>query len=282
MKSTQDYTFEVSISYQSFDHKPNRGTEIPKLTFAKQTINVNGFLQYLLAGHCYAPIFSSDEFTMSGKKDCNYRYSYFVSIDIDHTDVEMNAMVDKLAYKPTIAYTSCSNGLGGKFSYRLIYCFENRIEGTKEYYNQVYSILDVNGLSVNDIDKRSLKLSHCATVIFAHLLCTLTGKPTVIFALVSALKPDLVNAPLTEHAGCGIVVMQQSTAQSVNDCLKALLVLFRGVMLASIVALVNDTDAHDGKITVLDCIDKLLRFLFRLDAANLTSRIVAQNLAKSA
>ena len=159
MKSTQDYTFEVSISYQSFDHKPNRGTEIPKLTFAKQTINVNGFLQYLLAGHCYAPIFSSDEFTMSGKKDCNYRYSYFVSIDIDHTDVEMNAMVDKLAYKPTIAYTSCSNGLGGKFSYRLIYCFENRIEGTKEYYNQVYSILDVNGLSVNDIDKRSLKAS---------------------------------------------------------------------------------------------------------------------------
>ena len=159
MKTTTDYNFEVCISDQAFDHKPNRITEVPKLHFTKKTVDVDDFLNYMIEGRCYTPIFSSDSFGMYGKTDINYRYSYLVSLDIDHTQVPMKDMVDKLEYKPTFAYTSCNDGKDGEYKYRLVYCFDDKIEGIGEYYNYVYSILDSNKLSIDDIDKRSLKAS---------------------------------------------------------------------------------------------------------------------------
>lgn len=159
MKTTNDYKFEVCISDRGYDHKPDRTTEVPKLHFSKRTIDVDDFLQYIHEGYCYTSIYTFDTFGMSGKTDNNYRYSYLVSIDIDHTQVPMNDMVDKLEYKPTLAYTSCNDGKDGECKYRLVYCFDDRIKGVGEYYNYVYSILDSNKLSIDDIDKRSLKAS---------------------------------------------------------------------------------------------------------------------------
>lgn len=159
MRTTTDYKFEVSISEKGYDHKPNRTTETPYLHFTKQTVDVDDFLNYMFEGHCYTPVYSSDSFSMSSKTDNNYRYSYLVSIDIDHTQVPMNDMVDKLEYKPTLAYTSCNDGKDGEYKYRLVYCFDDKIEGIGEYYNYVYSILNSNKLGIDDIDKRSLKAS---------------------------------------------------------------------------------------------------------------------------
>ena len=159
MKTITDYKFDVCISDQAFDHKPNRDTEVPKLHFSKKTVSVDEFLGYMIEGRCYTPIYSSDSFNMSGKTDNNYRYSYLVSLDIDHTRVPMNDMVDKLEYKPTLAYTSCNDGKDEEYKYRLVYCFDDKIEGIEEYYNYVYSILDSNRIDIDDIDKRSLKAS---------------------------------------------------------------------------------------------------------------------------
>ena len=159
MKTTTDYKFEVCISDRGYDHKPNRITEVPKLHFTKKTVDVDDFLNFMIEGRCYTPIFSSDSFNMSGKTDINYRYSYLVSLDIDHTQVPMKDMVDKLENKPTLAYTSCNNGKDGECKYRLVYCFDDKIDGISEYYNYVYSILVSNKLSIDDIDKRSLKAS---------------------------------------------------------------------------------------------------------------------------
>ena len=159
MKTTTDYNFEVCISDRGYDHKPNRNTEVPKLHFTKKTISVNDFLNYMREGHCYTPVFSADSFYMSGKTDINYRYSYLVSLDIDHTQIPMYDMVDKLEYKPTLAYTSCNDGKDGEYKYRLVYCFDDKIEGIEEYFNYVYSILDSNKMGIDDIDKRSLKAS---------------------------------------------------------------------------------------------------------------------------
>lgn len=159
MEITNDYRFWVSLSTQKFDHKPDRNTEVAKLRFNRIYTDVEGFAEGIAKGYCYAPIFTNATFSMSDKTDRNFTYSSFVSIDIDHANSDMNTMVDGLEYKPTIAYTSCSNGLDGNYSYRLIYCFSDKIEGTREYSNYVYTILDANGIPVNDIDKRSFKAS---------------------------------------------------------------------------------------------------------------------------
>ena len=159
MEITNDYKFWVSLSNQKFDHKPNRETEVGKLRFTRIQTDVEGFANGIAKGYCYAPVFRDATFSMSEKTDRNFTYSSFVSIDIDHATVDMNTMVDGLEYKPTISYTSCSNGLDDKYSYRLIYCFSDKIEGTREYSNYVYTILNANQISIDDIDKRSLKAS---------------------------------------------------------------------------------------------------------------------------
>ena len=152
MKTTTDYKFEVCISDQTFDHKPNRTTEVPNLTFHQTTTNVEGLAIAVSKGYCYAPIFELRKFDMKHKHAKEFRYSFFVSIDFDHVQVNMNSMVDALEYKPTFAYTSCSNGENGEYSYRLIYCFFDKLEGVDEYYSYVYAILKSNGLSTKDID----------------------------------------------------------------------------------------------------------------------------------
>ena len=159
MEITDDYKFWVSLSHQKFDHKPDRETEVGRLRFSRIYTDVDGFAEALTKGYCYTPIFNSATFTMSDKTDRNFNYSSFVSLDIDHTDVDMNTMVDGLSYKPTLSYTSCSNGLDGKFSYRLIYFFADKINGTGEYSNYVYTLLEANQISIDNIDKRSLKAS---------------------------------------------------------------------------------------------------------------------------
>ncbi|WP_036909418.1 hypothetical protein [Prevotella sp. FD3004] len=159
MEITDDYKFWVSLSHQKFDHKPNRETEVGKLRFSRIYTDVDGFAEALTKGYCYTPIFTNATFGMRDKTDRNFSYSSFVSLDIDHTDVDMNTMVDGLEYKPTISYTSCSNGLDGKYSYRLIYCFANKIEGCNEYYNYVNSLLEANKISTSAIDDRSFKAS---------------------------------------------------------------------------------------------------------------------------
>ena len=150
MKTIADYKFEVSISDQSFDHKPDKDTEVPDITFTKKTVDVTGFCEYMLEGHCYAPVFASDTFSMTDRSNKNFRYSYLVSVDVDHSQETMTEMVDRLEFKPTCAYTSTRNGLNGENRFRLVYCFEDRIEELDEYRELVYAIFDANKLDLNE------------------------------------------------------------------------------------------------------------------------------------
>ena len=159
MTTTTDYRFWVSMSTQKFDHKPDRETEVGKIRFKRIYPTVTDFAELISMGYCYTPIFNSAVFTMSDKTDANFQYSSFVSIDIDHTQVDMNTMVDGLVYKPTLSYTSCSNGQDGKYSYRLIYFFNDEINSTGEYANYVHTLLAANQIPIDEIDKRSIKAS---------------------------------------------------------------------------------------------------------------------------
>lgn len=146
-----DYTFEVSLTTKAFDHKPNKLTEVPKLRFETTTTDIGSFAAAIADGHGYAPIFDTTAFGMGEKVKDNFMYSFFVSLDVDDTMTEMDTFVKGLQYKPTLAYTSCSNE-PDNYRYRLIYCFNEKIEGVDEYYSFVYAILAANGLSINDVD----------------------------------------------------------------------------------------------------------------------------------
>ena len=158
MKTTTDYKFEVSISDKAFNHKPDKTKEIPFLHFTKKTIDIDDFLNYMLEGYCYTGVYSYDSFNMGQKDNENYRYSYLVTIDVDHSHETMNEMINRLEFKPTCAYTSCRNGLEGESRFRLVYVFDERIEGKEDYYNLVYSILSANGVDIeNEVGYRDKK-----------------------------------------------------------------------------------------------------------------------------
>lgn len=152
MKTTTDYKFDVSLSDTGFNHKPDKETEVPYLHFTKKTVDVTGFLEYMVNGYCYAPVFAKDSFSMKGdRSNDTFRYSYVISIDVDHSLETMNDMVNRLEYKPTCAYTSCRNGLGGESRFRMVYCFENKIENLNEYKELVYAIFSANKLDIEEM-----------------------------------------------------------------------------------------------------------------------------------
>ena len=149
MKKTMDCTFDVSLSTERFDHKPT-DSEVRKLRFKKTTTDVSGLLEAIMNGYCYTSVFSTDTFGMSGKNNRDFRYTNIISIDVDHSSETMDDMVERLNYKPTFAYTSCSNGMDGENRFRLVYCFEEKIEDVGEYKELVSAIFDANGLDINE------------------------------------------------------------------------------------------------------------------------------------
>lgn len=149
MRETLDYTFEVSLSTEKFDHKPT-DSEVKKLRFKKTQTDISEFLNSILDGYCYASVFSADSFDMGNKDKEHFKYSYVVSIDVDHSAESMNDMVDRLQYKPTFAYTSCNDGTDGESRFRLVYCFDDKIESIGEYEGMVLSIFNANGLDINE------------------------------------------------------------------------------------------------------------------------------------
>ena len=156
MKTTTGFKFEVSISEKGYDHKPN-DYEIKHLRYTKKAVEIDDFLDYMLEGHCFTGVYSCDSFGMKEKTNQNYRYSYLVTIDVDHSQETMRELVDRIEFKPTCAYTSCRDGLDGESRFRLVYCFDERIEGKEEYWNYVYTILAANGLELDGkvIDHKS-------------------------------------------------------------------------------------------------------------------------------
>ena len=150
MKTTTDYKFEVSITDQTFDHKPHKIKEIPYLRFTKKTVDIDDFLNYMLEGHGYTGVYSFDSFRMTQRNNNNFRYSYLVTIDVDHSKETMNEMINRLEFKPTCGYTSFSDGKDGDRRFRLVYCFDDKIEGKEEYWNYFYTVLAANGLELDD------------------------------------------------------------------------------------------------------------------------------------
>ncbi|MBO7734399.1 MAG: hypothetical protein J6S67_17675 [Methanobrevibacter sp.] len=150
-----NYNLWVSLSTRKWDRKPSRD-EVGKLVFNRVLTDVYGFADAIADGYCYAPIFKDATLTMKNKTDDNFCYSSFISIDIDHSSINMTDMLKQLEYKPTIAYTTCSN-TDTDCGYRLVYCFEDRIESNEEYYNYTLSIINSN--NIQRYDTRSLKAS---------------------------------------------------------------------------------------------------------------------------
>ena len=135
-----NYNFEISISEKAYSAKP-KNEDYKSMKFRKVIVNPSLFLEYIKFGYSYCHVFKNDH-----RSNADFLYTYFVNIDVDDSKVPLADYLKKPYMKPTLAYTTYSNKKNGLYSYRLIYCFSEKIDA--QMYEPLYiSICSYVGLT---------------------------------------------------------------------------------------------------------------------------------------
>lgn len=135
-----NYEFEISISEKAYSAKPN-SEDYKGMKFHKVVVNPSKFMEYIKFGYSYCHVFMNDH-----RSNADFLYTYFVNIDVDDSKVSLADYLKKPYMKPTLAYTTFSNKKNGLYSYRLIYCFLEKIDA--QMYEPLYkSICSYVGLT---------------------------------------------------------------------------------------------------------------------------------------
>lgn len=123
-----ELTFDLCVSLNRYEHKPTQ-EESGKMKFERKTVSIDEMLALVMQGYAYCSVMKHNHHS-----DTNFISSQTITFDIDDSDVEMNAYIDALPFKPTFAYTSSSNGLEGKgYRFRMVYVLDNAIASVSEY-----------------------------------------------------------------------------------------------------------------------------------------------------
>lgn len=157
MERDERFTFETSVSTQNFfdKNKINWGA----VKYQKQTVSINDFAELIKLGYTFCNCFSDNNevFGQSVKTLANFQYTYSIMIDIDDSEIEMNALISQLKNKPSIAYTT-PNNLTEKsnylYRYRLCYLLNEKVE-TIQNYNSIYNA--IKKLLIDEVDGFKLK-----------------------------------------------------------------------------------------------------------------------------
>lgn len=138
----------INISTKSYAHKP-QPSDIRTMTFNKVELKVKDLCLYISKGHAFTNIFNNKgELKIKDKKIKNFKESWFIGYDVDHSNVSMKDFVELLSVKPTISYTTPSNGVDG-YSFRLLYVLDEPIT-TNDEYKRIYDGY-AQYLGINDI-----------------------------------------------------------------------------------------------------------------------------------
>lgn len=155
MRIEPDFTFEVSLSKESFANKvianamigrstDEKNTAIRKeygfirgVSYERVTVTPTTLLTSLTQGKCACQLFSPKRprkdgtFGTTDKRYENFAGASCVFVDIDETKYkDMQAFIASLSLKPTFAYTSYSNQQPGKGArFRLCYVFSKPVKG---------------------------------------------------------------------------------------------------------------------------------------------------------
>lgn len=146
-----NFNGRMNISSTYFNEKP-KGNEIAKIQFNQMSVSNDMLSSFISNGYCYCP---------TERKLDNVSTSDYICIDVDDSTVEMNEYVSTLTDKPTIYYTTPSNGNVEKsqkkygddehiYRFRLLYALDNPITNATEYEQAYRYIVDTNNMSFVD------------------------------------------------------------------------------------------------------------------------------------
>lgn len=138
----------TSISTQRFSHKPTQ-EEKKNLYFEVKTIEVKQLYHHVINGGAFNNIYDlKGTFMFKGKgiKTDHYIGTQTINIDLDHQNETMEKCYERVTDRPTICYTTSSNGKMNEktgiveYAYRFIYVLDTILQG-KESYKELYSLI---------------------------------------------------------------------------------------------------------------------------------------------
>lgn len=160
----------VNISTQSYATKP-QSSDIRKMTFNKVELKVKDLCSYINEGYAFTSIFNNNGLlTIKDKTIKNFKESWFIGYDVDHSNVSMKDFVELLSVKPTISYTTPSNGIDG-YSFRLLYILDEPITTNDEYkriyvgYAQYLNIIDIIDVKAKDSSRYFNGNKNCNIIV---------------------------------------------------------------------------------------------------------------------
>lgn len=151
--ASSDYNFDVSVSTTTHNTKEEFAKAANRLMYKRQNVTISSYCDLIREGHslCHCYDDRNNAFGNSVKTQENFLYTSYIAFDIDHSSLPMMEFLTTLAYQPTVAYTTMSDGIRGN-RYRLVYCFMDRIVGNEQYVTVFDTMSKICGIELS-IDK---------------------------------------------------------------------------------------------------------------------------------
>lgn len=131
------YTFDVSVSTFPIEDKNN--CNFSKIKYKREILTFTDFINKIEDGYSFCYCFN-DNGRVFGQRDKtidNFHHTNFIVFDIDHCGANIHEYLNRLPYKPTLAYTTTNDSkLDHRF--RLIYFLDFTIMKSVSFYKMVY------------------------------------------------------------------------------------------------------------------------------------------------
>ena len=103
------YTFDVSVSTFPIDDKNT--CNFSKIKYKRQTLTFTDFINRIEDGYSFCYCFNDNGriFGQSEKRIDNFHHTNFIVFDVDHCGANIHEYLNRLPYKPTLAYTTTND-----------------------------------------------------------------------------------------------------------------------------------------------------------------------------
>ena len=131
------YTFDISVS--TFPIEDKNTCNFSKIKYKRRTLTFTDFINRIEDGYSFCYCFNDNGriFGQSEKRIDNFHHTNFIVFDVDHCGANIHEYLNRLPYKPTLAYTTTNDSkLDHRF--RLIYFLDFTIMKSESFYKQVY------------------------------------------------------------------------------------------------------------------------------------------------
>jgi hypothetical protein len=215
-KLNESFRFDISISDRCYDHKPT-SEDYKSMSFHVENLSADELIDRIKSGHSICHVFNDNRRT---KK--NFIYTSAVFIDVDDSPLSMKAFLEGCELKPSIAYTTFSNGKNGSYRFRLIYLFDKHITSTEEYKYLYYQIINMIGLEQTK--------DNCGSVS-AQLMNGNSSNQIRVFSsyliyhtpsFLQKVSLELYNTPSIQHNSNGTFCKTGSNSLEVDSVIKLL------------------------------------------------------------